>query len=158
VAAGSEHQQQRQVAEVGLLRSRDAAVSEDGGSGDQPASMPQFVSLPLGQREEQWGWPSSASARHDGNLTPGRRYEAVDVTGIACDDAVAGGGNRDDRGVCRLTTPGAAQEHARGATELVIDGADVDGFEEPGEVALPAAWVAPYLGHHNSRRAQLETR
>jgi hypothetical protein len=53
-----------------------------------------------------------------------------------------------------LTTPGAAQEHARGATELVIDGADVDGFEEPGEVALPAAWVAPYLGHdHEGLRA-----
>jgi hypothetical protein len=41
------------------------------------------------------------------------------------------------------------QEHAGGATEPGIDGADVDGFQDPREVALTATRIAPRLRHHN---------
>jgi hypothetical protein len=99
-----------------------------------------------------------ASAGQNVDLTSGCLYEPVDVACVARNDAVAGDSDRDDRGVGRLTTPSAAQQRAGGATEPVIDGADLDGFQEPRKVAPTAIPIAPYLRHHNSRRTQLETR
>jgi len=123
-----------------------------------PSRQPCVVSAaPCGWALASQLCPRAASAGYDFNLTSGRRHEPAEVTGVARHDAVADGGNRGDRGVGCLAAPSTTQQHARAATEPVINRADIDGFQEPREVALATARIAPHLGHHDPRRAELET-
>jgi hypothetical protein len=78
------------------------------------------------------------------NRSPGRGDESADVTYIAGQDAVAGGGHGHDAGVDGIGHAGEAKQDAGGLAQVFVDGFDVDRPEQPGELRLAPGGASPY--------------
>lgn len=98
------------------------------------------------------------STGDDGYRPAGSSHERAHVTGIAGQDPVSRGCHGYDTRVDSIGRTGLPEQYACLSTQVVVDGFDVDGLEQPGKVHLSPGRVAPHLSDHDARTAEFESR